>query len=491
MKKWDESKVIIFEGHGAYNSELHSCLVTGESFLGFKDFSKYKEDVKNNNIVLTSFPKIPGTDISYSPIRQYCITSNFVNNYFGEMDNSLIFLGACLSAKDDVLARELLKKGAAIVMGYNETTSMEYEMMTRSMFFFELTRVNKKGECSTVTQAIDYARKSIAPSDPWGGYRAEMICISENQVENFYTLEGIKKKHANQGVSNVGFVDQVYEQLVSTIGLADERIETTIETIEDQGAHTVCLAPEKANLGIIFKDIADFDGNGIDDLIVIVLNEYEGEISLEQSVYFFDSEGKYTVASKSNDTPIKGNCNFYFYKVENYMVNVYKEDSSGDWIDGLRYEVIENNVQMHDDEIHIMSYDMDAPNNGESDGEILYIHKDYRNPDSVCYTIDDIDAYYAIYSRGFSLSSADNRCLKSESEGCDYINSLLSGILSEKIGQIKPVSWDDRWETSFFPNDTLPENYTVLKVSASPSYKTGEKTTESNVVIEAQYVNSR
>lgn len=56
--KWNESKVIIFEGHGVYNSELLSWLVTGESFLGFKDFSKYKDDIKNNNIELTSFSKI-------------------------------------------------------------------------------------------------------------------------------------------------------------------------------------------------------------------------------------------------------------------------------------------------------------------------------------------------------------------------------------------------------------------------------------------------
>ena len=47
---------------------------------------------------------------------------------------------------------------------------------------------------------------------------------------------------------------------------------------------------------------------------------------------------------------------------------------------------------MQDDEIYIMSYDMDALDNGESSGEILYIHKDYRYLDSVCYTIDDIYA---------------------------------------------------------------------------------------------------
>ena len=491
LKKWGKSKVVIFEGHGAYNSELHSCLVTGESFLGFEEFSKYKKDIKKKNIVLTSFPEIGETNIAYSPVRQYCVTSSFVDNYFEKMNDSLIFLGACLSAKDDVLAQALLNKGAAVVMGYNETTSMEYEMMTRSMFFYDLTRADEQNKYITVAEALDYAKKSIAPSDPWGGYNAELVCVSKNNIEEQYTLNGLRESNTNQGKSNVSFADQYYEQLVSTVGLADEHIETKIETIEDQGARTVCLAPATGNLGIIFKDIADFDGNGIDDLVVVKLNEYNGKITLNQSVYFFDAEGNYTETSKSNDDPIRGSCNYYFYKVGNYMVNIFKEDSSGDWIDGLRYEVIENNVQMHDDEIHIMSYDMDAPNNGESNGETLYIHKDYRYPDKVCYTVDDIDAYYAIYNKGFSLSSADDRCFESESEGCDYINSLLSELLGEKAGRIEPTSWDSRWEVNFFPNDSLPESYTILKINATPSYKTGEKTTESDVTIDAEFANSR
>jgi len=288
---------------------------------------------------------------------------------------------------------------------------------------------------------------------------------------------------------NVSFAEQYYKRLESMEGWADEHIETKILTTENQGASTVCLPPEKGKLGIVFKDIADFDKNGIDDLFVVMLSEYEGQVILNQSVYFFDTEGNYNIKSRSNNNPIKGNCIFYFYKVENYVVNIYKEDSSGDWIDGLRYEVIDNHVQMHDDEIHIMNYDLNDSNNGENDDEILYIHKDYRYPDSVCYTIDDVEGYYAVYNRGFSLSSANDRCFESELEACDYINSLLSDILSEKAGKIEPTSWTDRWTTDFFPNDVLPESYTILKISAGSSYKTGENTTESDIIIEKEYVN--
>ena len=47
-----------------------------------------------------------------------------------------------------------------------------------------------------------------------------------------------------------------------------------LDMITFQGASTVCLPPEKGELGIVFKDIADFDKNGIDDLFVVMLSEY-------------------------------------------------------------------------------------------------------------------------------------------------------------------------------------------------------------------------
>lgn len=89
------------------------------------------------------------------------------------------------------------------------------------------------------------------------------------------------------------------------------------------------------------------------------------------------------------------------------------------------------------------------------------------------------------------LQSADDRCLGSESEGCEFINSLLGEFLGEKAGRIEPTSWDSRWDVNFFPNDSLPERYTILKINATPSYKTGEKTTMSDITIDAEFVNSR
>ena len=198
IKKWAENKIIIFEGHGGYTSRLHSCLQTNEGFVGFEEFSKYIDDIEKDNIVITSFPQIGETGISYSPIRKYCITSKFIDNYVGKMDNSLIFLGACSSVKDEVLAQALLDKGAAVVLGYNEDTSMQYEMMTRSMFFYNLTKKNEYNTYSTVAGAVEYAKENIALRDPWGGHNSELICVSKNNVEQRYTLNGILKNNIDE-----------------------------------------------------------------------------------------------------------------------------------------------------------------------------------------------------------------------------------------------------------------------------------------------------
>ena len=441
---------------------------------------------------MTSFPEIPGIGIPYSPVRNYCITSNFIDTYFGEMDESLIFLGACSSAKDDVFAQSLINKGAAVVMGYSDVTAMEYEMMTRTMFFYGLTKGNDTGGFYTISQALDYAKKCIGSSDPWSGYRSELVCFTnKDNYEDQYTLNGLIQGDALIKEADIDFAKNYYNQLASTIGLADDFIETKSITVVDQGATSNCLTPDNAELGIVFKETADFDGNGIDDLIVVTLEDCDGCIKLVETVYFFDEVGNYTSSSSSYSNLFTNNSNYYFYKAGDCIVKIIEEDNSGDWIDGLRYEIIENNVKIHGDHIFIRSYDMNAPDNGNSLGEVLYVHKDFRYPDNVCYTIDDADNYYAIYNRGFILNSSDDKCFAAENEACDYIDSLLSDLLDDKIRKIQPTTWENRWDTGFFPTDEIPESYTKLKISGSPSYKTGDKTTENNIVIDAEYVNSR
>lgn len=239
LKKWGNNKIIIFEGHGGYNSKLHSCLSTGQSFFGFEDFSKYKEDIRTGNIVLSSFPQIGETGIPYSPVRKYLITSKFVENYFEEMDKSLIFLGACYSGKDDVLAKALLDKGADVVLGYTDTTSMEYEMMTRTMFFYALSYIGKENESYTVTQALNYAKNIVGLSDSFGKSDAKLVCFSKDKIEERYALDGIKETPLI--VPILGKITEVSEYLENYVELVNKlnMKETDSWQFSDSNSYTV------------------------------------------------------------------------------------------------------------------------------------------------------------------------------------------------------------------------------------------------------------
>lgn len=283
-----------------------------------------------------------------------------------------------------------------------------------------------------------------------------------------------------------------YDKLVSELGYADDYIETTcITSINDVGASSVCRAPTDANLGIVFRSFLDFDKNGILDLFVIALEEREGELFLVYRLYWLDAEG----SVNDNITylfplDIDEKSNYYFFTNGDCFISIHEDDSSGEWIEdnvnGGRcyYNVVNENVWIHHNDIHVYDFS-EANNETGSLGIALYVNKDFRN-DNVCYTIDTPTEYYAIYSRGFKLDVCDDKCLLTEEEGCSYINTMLAELLPESLGQIKTVSWDKRWTTSFIPSK-FPDNYSALRIEAFPTQGIERGKAVTNVIIHGEY----
>lgn len=185
LKTLADYKLIIWEGHGGYNKEIHSALITGESFTEWKGVNEYKSDLEDDIIILTSFPTVSEADMDYSPARYYGITSKFVEKYIGEMEESLIFLEACSSLKDDILAQSFLDKGASVVLGYTQETSMYYEMISRAVFFTELVKEKDSGY-QTVADAYQSTMNIVG--DDKG---CRLSYISQDGVDEQYTLNGI------------------------------------------------------------------------------------------------------------------------------------------------------------------------------------------------------------------------------------------------------------------------------------------------------------
>ena len=210
LKKIGENKVIIWEGHGSYTSELHSCLVTGERADNWNSTHLYSADIKDDRLAFTS--GILGTYLG----SQYAITSAFVNHYIKQMDNSLVFLGACSSGKDDVLANAFLNKGAKSVLAFDNSTSMEYEMLMRTYIFYLLSSHEKYGRFCTVQEALVDAQKLFGKKDMFTKdieeKLAELKLFNKNNGNSF-SASDIIKFAGGQGTINDPYQIATAEQL--------------------------------------------------------------------------------------------------------------------------------------------------------------------------------------------------------------------------------------------------------------------------------------
>ena len=337
------------------------------------------------------------------------------------------------------------------------------------------------------------------------GYASEMKQMNQetavllNKVENCQ-INGValftsKYDEDLSWIQNYAdYATPLFEQLVTEYGYADNTIETVCYTEVKKeenraSASSVVEVPLDNQTGIIFKAIRDFDQNGVPDLFIILLDDDNGELCIIRKLYMFEPGGLSNNSISVTTMPCNEKTNFYFYMQGNYFVWIEEDDSSYDWSDDntLFYSVKEGNTWIHHNKIDI--YDFGEQDHVTGSGAILYINKDFRHSESaVCYTVDTPEDYYAVYSDGFTLTAADiKHLLTTEDEGCSYIYNVTSKILSDAVGKLVPVTWENRWQTSFFPGKNDLSEYAILEIETAPSRQISETTTASNISVNGEY----
>ena len=205
VKTLADYKVVIWEGHGGYISDVHSALITSDLDSSYAESYKYAEDLKDGSLIFA------GTGI----LQKYAITSKFIEKYLGEMDDSLVFLGGCFTAKDRILADSFLSKGALAVVGYSDSVSIEYAMLTRANFFYSLSLNGIT--LDSAEKAMEYAWTHIGLNDPWKKEGAEMRLFfnaedeqeDENITEN--SVDKIIENENPTSTSDVVIGQEIYE----------------------------------------------------------------------------------------------------------------------------------------------------------------------------------------------------------------------------------------------------------------------------------------
>ena len=122
--------IVIWQGHGGYNTEVHSALLIPIKWKEYKNRNqnKYEADFTLGRICLNSKEEI-------------FITSKWFDEYLPKKENGgIIFLGACSTGKDDVLANSLMQKGTfSTVYGFNGQVQTMYSIKVRDTLFSSLS----------------------------------------------------------------------------------------------------------------------------------------------------------------------------------------------------------------------------------------------------------------------------------------------------------------------------------------------------------------
>ncbi len=115
LQNLDGCDVFIWHGHGGYTSQLGPYLLSREEpgIFSVTDWYVLGADlVFYNKLLQGKYITIAGSgDTNY-----YGITSKYVETYFPEMDEAIVFLGACQSGRDSRLSEAFIGLGASVVV---------------------------------------------------------------------------------------------------------------------------------------------------------------------------------------------------------------------------------------------------------------------------------------------------------------------------------------------------------------------------------------
>lgn len=157
LKSLSQYAVVIWHGHGGYSSSIGSFLGTTEPFS-----KKYISDLRKGRIVRLNNGGMG-------------VTSTFFNEYLRKNKNedSLIYLGTCLSGKDSRLADAFLNKGFDCVVANSDTISRTYNLDMMKAFFDGMSA--DTGNYLTTSEAIENAKLICGDYDPYSTYHAVPI----------------------------------------------------------------------------------------------------------------------------------------------------------------------------------------------------------------------------------------------------------------------------------------------------------------------------
>ena len=159
VNSFKNNQIIIWNGHGGYNSNVKSYLVTGQTMEWSSLQGNILEDYAHNAVFLTPVSE-------NESLQSVCITSKYIYTHCKNLSNSLFLFTSCHSTQTHELANAFRDRGAAAVVGFTDTVYSIYSQGVIKELLKDMQKINSKSrKYYTLGESLELAKDVLGSDD--------------------------------------------------------------------------------------------------------------------------------------------------------------------------------------------------------------------------------------------------------------------------------------------------------------------------------------
>ena len=329
-----ENQIVIWNGHGGYTEQLGPYSVTGK--LSQKEKILYGLDFLSGALILTG--------------ERAGITSKYVMNHLSNLNNSLIYIGTCLGAKDLRLVNAYIGAGASTVCAFDDSVLKSYDQGAIYYIFEKMSSINDNtGYYYSINEAVSLMQKEDAPLGPCSqyeengvmhnaylhifgnrNYRLSNKCILELSLNR--TMDTLLVGKSTKIIAKISNVKKpsvkwiIKDSRIASVKISKDGLIATIKGKSPGTTILTCIAGDKRiDCAIYVKEnkipdgvyYAGFTGTKTNDGTLYKATYNNGKVHIY---------GSFIKQKSFDDLTIIGNLPYAEYEVEVDFKNFYQEE---------------------------------------------------------------------------------------------------------------------------------------------------------------------
>jgi len=225
------------------------------------------------------------------------INHKYITNHMNNISDSFVYLGACKSMQDDRLANAFMEKGAAGVVGFDNTVQAIYDRKFAEGIFSYLTKLNQKsGKYFTLKEAFEKTNDVLG-------------------INEFSYIDSVESDNVVKTITTSARLLGGEDYRICEITLDDLPITDAIDNSEEMEEELLRDLPDGKYVTIHVKQ--DTDKEYLREIAIPKNHgtEYKDgkiRISGDIAVYYEETDSWETpLESKEYELPVADNCDSY------------------------------------------------------------------------------------------------------------------------------------------------------------------------------------